>query len=246
MIFDLLEDRPEMWEIVAAVQVLQASGANEIDIASGLALGCDLFIHAGFGWKAAQADIVLRLNEAKRETESTRRLYQQTLALVSGLPPALKIKPPHFPNLPLTVGISGGIVLCPFEIDSVMQLPHNGWRAIVRFLRSTGLPVYLMGDVGRRMDGCNFTEGEVLCNLPLRERMQALASANLVIGVPNAWTWMASSWDKKIVVFYPDGLPAERWFGFYESRNLGRVIFNRHHVQIPLLLAGLRRILAVM
>lgn len=246
MVFDFNEDRIEMWEQVAAVQVMQAVDPHPT-ILSGIHIGHDLFRYAGILPSfETTAEHSFNCSVAFRYLATSKMMYPQVLATSAGLHQGMKISPPSFPEAALSVDMTGGIVLCPFEIDPAFQIPVTVWKAVARHLRSTGVKLSLMGDAGQRMDAANFSEGCTLSQLTLIKKMQALASAQLVIGVPNAWTWIATAWGKKIILLHPDNVPSSRWFGFYETPKLGRLLYQGHLIQIPVVLAGLRKILNMM
>jgi hypothetical protein len=240
----------ELWEMIAAVQVCQSQGVREI--AGGLTLAQPL------GWLLGVAGLrslailngegvsYLDFDKAYRAMASAKETYPAVLARVSGLPVA-PIRSPQFPGLTVTPSTDGGIIVCPHAAVEAFELPWQVWRSIVRHLRSYGVPVRFMGRSGERMDYANFTEAQNLSDLPLTEQMRAMASAKLILGVPNEWTWSATAWQKKIVVLHPDNLPHERWFGFDVSpRTLGRLLYTSSQLQIPVILAGLRKLIDVM
>jgi hypothetical protein len=238
----------EMWEVVAAIQVCQSQGVSEL--VGGLTLDESLsWLVGAAGLRSVavlQHDAATWLATAKayREIGSAKEPYPAVLARVSGLEPK-KIGPPRFSGF--TPSMDGGIIVCSHEVTSEFKLPWQVWKAIVRHLRSYGQTVRFLGRPGERMDYATFTEGNILSNLTLQERMQALASASLVVGVPNEWTWIASAWSKKILVMHPDDVPVERWFGFdVAPQTLGRLLYTSSQMQIPVVLAGLRKLISVM
>jgi len=236
----------ELWEIVAAIQLCQSMGITEYAArynGSQDALG--MFDLAGLMGMSDEDGLAVPLETAKayRAVNSSSEPYPAVLGRTSGLTPGI-IRPPKFPNAKIEPSLSGGIVVCPFEINDAFRLPWQVWKELIRHARTYGLSVALLGRPGQRTDYATFTEGQILSSLPIEEKMAALASARLVIGVPNEWTWIASAWDKKIAIMQPDDIPNERWFGFPTAPyTLGRVLFTRSQLGVPVLLAGLRRII---
>ena len=240
----------ELWEVVAAIQVCQSQGATAGPVLSdgypSDALELDRL--AGLDTGSHEKGEYLKLNTTKayREINSAKESYQAVLARVSGLPP-VPIAAPRFPLANLNPSTGGGIIVCAQEVNEAFKLSWRVWRPIVRHLRSYGRPVRMLGQSGERMDYATFTEGQILSDLSMMEKLEALASADLVVGVPNAWTWIATAWKKKILVMHPDDVPAERWFGFdVAPRTLGRLLYTSSQLQVPVILAGLRRLIEVM
>lgn len=249
VIFSLGTDSVELWEAVATMQIMQATGekvaASCVDVHSDLAY---LFHLAGFRLTDAAPTCQLKLAEAFRTIDGAMSYdvtYQAWLARSSGLTLTKAIAPVDFPRM-LPIAPKEHIVLCPFALSKLQQIPMTAWKAIARFLRTFDVDVYLLSDPGHRADGLNFTEGTMLTDHPIVDKLHILASAKLVVGMPNAWTWLASSWGRMLAIYYPNGTPTMRWYGFYNSPKHGRVDYIPHQVQIPLLLAGLRQLLTKM
>lgn len=234
----------EMWEVVAAIQVCQSRGIATLIESEATGDTDELYQLAGLLCAKPRNRIDLDFSKAYRAITSAKEPYPAVLARVSGLDPK-KIGPPRFSGF--TPSMDGGIIVCSHEVTGEFKLPWQVWKAIVRHLRSYGQTVRFLGLQGERMDYATFTEGQILSNLSLQERMQALASASLVVGIPNEWTWMATAWSKKILVMHPDDMPAERWFGFdVAPRTLGRLLYTHSQLQVPVILAGLRKLISAM
>ncbi len=135
-----------------------------------------------------------------------------------------------------------GIVICPYTFHRDLELPIPTWEAIIRTLHSYGEPVYLLGEPGQRFTSAKFTENYVLSDLPILEKLEFLAKARLIVGVPNAWTWLATAWKKHLVYFYPERIPVRRWF-WAQHDNYGRCVFDPKRVETPVVLAGLRMLI---
>jgi hypothetical protein len=237
-------DNMELWETVAAIQVMQSLGiGGRFPRFDGVVSDVvRLLVMAGVCKKEQMMPAMpLQTAEAYRAVNASTESYQAVLARRSGLD-CRRMKAPQFPNAGIAPSLSGGIVICPFEINDAFKFPWQVWRAVIRHARTYGLPVTLLGRPGQRMDYATFTEGSILSELPMIDKMRALADSRLVLGIPNEWTWMATAWKKKVLVFYPDDLPVDRWFGFdVAPYTLGRVLYTRSQLQIPVMLAGARR-----
>lgn len=252
MIFGMNPAQLETWEMVAAVQMMQLPIWTR-PVETNLLSHTELFGYAGISAHSSapwdeEPVYKVEFGNALREVEKTAKPYCIVLAEQIGVYKEIRTEagPPRFPAAGIAPSEGGPIVLCPFAFTGAFNIPQNVWKAVTRHLRSSGAPVTLMGEPQERMDIGNFTEGAILSRLSLYEKMQVLASAKVVVGVPNAWTWMASAWSKKVIIFYPDGIPVERWYGFYNERSLGRVLYQPSAIQIPLMLAGLRKLFLLM
>jgi hypothetical protein len=249
VIFSLGKDKAEIWEAVAAIQIMQAT-ETKVGVYSTDATLSYLYHLAGFKLcqKEETPNVSFRLDEAFRSIDGAMShdvTYQAWLARVSGVKMVKPLAPVELLRMS-RVTDQDHIVLCPFALSKLQAIPMNAWKAVVRFLRTFGLPVYLIGDPGQRADGLNFTEGCMMSDALVHTKLQMLASAKLVVGMPNAWTWLASSWKRNLALYYPNDVPSMRWYGFYNSHSHGRIEYVSHQVQIPLLLTGLRQLLADM
>jgi len=238
----------ELWEVVAAIQVCQSQGVADVqtDFSTPSTVPSDLLKMAQLCQWGFAPDVSLNTAKAYREIGSAKETYPAVLARVSGLEPKM-IKAPQFPNLKLTPTTDAGIIVCPHEAVEAFKLPWTVWRAIVKHLRSYGVPVRFMGRPGERMDYCCFSEGSNLSNLSMLEQLNILASAKLIVGVPNEFVWCATTWGKKILVLHPDDIPVERWMGFdVAPQSLGRLLYTSSQLQVPVILAGLRKLISAM
>lgn len=136
-----------------------------------------------------------------------------------------------------------GIVVAPFGIKPELDLPRPVWTHVIRMLRSYGERVLLVGDCTQRMDTAAFTEDEIMTEHSVADRIAAIQSAKLVVGVANAWTWIAAGVpDTRLAYFYPETIPAKRWF-HYSSQYFGRISFHPNQIRIPIVLTGLRTLI---
>ena len=135
-------------------------------------------------------------------------------------------------------------MVCPFALKGDMDLPLPVWSAIIRHLLSYDIPVKLLASENRRMESCAFYEEDILSGLPLVAQLTELASARLIVGVPNEWMWAATAWQKKLIVLYPDTQPPKRWF-WYAHDNFARLLYQMHQLAPPVMLAGLRQLIGM-
>ncbi len=227
----LLKEHPASWEIVAAMQVIQAQGQSipNDGIYDSLyaACGANACIHSDA--------VDLSFAPALRAMGTRVDPYWRILAETTGK---------DTPDTPLTLDIVTSdeqkILLCPYGPDQSLNLNMNVWKYITKSLRSYGLPVMMIGDEGQRMDSSAFLENDTLSSLPFAEKIQHIASATLVVGVPNAWIWLAAAMGKKTIVFYPDVQPPKRWL-WQTGEHILCLMHQYNKVQIPVLLTGLRR-----
>ena len=236
------------WEAVATAALAQAIGATQVDASLGANRGCgviDLLAAAGLRYSQTNLRVsTFNYDAAFRLVDQDPRAYVSTLALASGILYTSKLQlalaePPKLGHFP---GRQKGIVLAPYGIRQELDLPRQVWFAVETLLRSYGVPVYLVGDPGQRMDNAAFAEHEILSDLGMQSKIDYIAEAALVVGVPNAWTWMAASFDRKLAYLYPETLPPRRWF-HYQSNNFGRILFHPNKIQLPVALAGLRELI---
>lgn len=227
-----------MWEAVASVQLLQSLNESVQVNCSGQE---SLFTLAGFSTGEFNAT-PLAYSEAYRRTEETERPYIEHLAKASDIELA-KFAPLKLPNVAPSGDAS--IIVAPYGLKKELDLPVSVWYPIIHHLRTYDQSVQLMAKRGMRMDAASFTEGEILSNESLADKLAALASATLVVGTPNEWTWLATAWERKLVILYPEHVPSHRWFWQYHD-NFGRIVFQAHLLQIPVILAGLRILIATL
>jgi hypothetical protein len=221
------------WEQVAALQVAQFYNA---DLATFGRIDKALLRAYDVNDTLDDPDYLFDFDAAYRAIESSQLSYFEILALASKLPSASGI---YTQKSTIIATDAGHIVICPFSLKGDLDLPIQVWAPLTKMVRSYGFPVLLMGDPGQRLDSVGFTESAITSDWPMEEKIATLASASLIVGTPNAYTWIGTSWDKKIVLFYPQHIPQERWFWF-QHKNFPRNVYNASQVQIPVLLAGLR------
>ena len=165
--------------------------------------------------------------------------YVELLASLGGVGSINAQVPPAFPGV--VSGATGRyVVLCPFAVTEQMAIPVKVWRAVARHMRLYDLSVLVMGNRGEWLEGAAFLESEILSELSIQMKLEFLHSAELVVGAPNEWTWCAAAWQRKSVILYPQYTPQSRWFPFSGIDTYGRLVYDPHQLQIPVVLAGLR------
>src|ERR1035437_3145276 len=220
----------ELWEQVAAVQVAQAVHAD----LNSLHIDPDLLAAASMPQAIVEPDFMLDFLSAYRRADDSATPYTDLLAGSSGF--AVKTAAPR---LVLPDAARECIVVCPYGLRKDLELPLQVWPMIIHNLKSYGFPVVFMAESGQRMEGAKLAEADILAECSLADKMRVLASAKLIVGGTNAYLWLATAWDKKQIIFYPDSVPISRWFSF-ESMSFVKLCYTRHDVRLPMLLAGLR------
>lgn len=229
--------RTTTWESVATLQLANSTGTKVISDDPEIAALIQLSGLQAIPPAAGAAPLYFEAYRAIDE-ETVDSSYHQVLARVSGqkcVPSLLQID--------VASEDKGHIVICPYGPKKELAIPLSVWRAVVRHLRSYGRRVYLMADKGERMDGIAFTEAEILSERSMKEKLEVLATATLTVGVPGAWMWLATSWQKQLIVLYPEGIPPRKWFPFVHE-NFGRLLYPADRLQIPVFLAGLRMLIS--
>ena len=227
------------WELMATLAVAQAEGAKQAECYGAADFAV---MEAGGLWVRRTDDgcsSTLDYYAAYRQIDQEQAPYVSVLAKVSGF--SRTVLPRFSPGV-IGAQAPRGIVLAPFGIKPELDLPKQVWFAVENLLRTYGVPVFLVGDHGQRLEPSAFTESEILSNLGMVEKLEAVASAQLVVGVPNAWTWAAASFDRKLIYAYPETLPAKRWF-HYTSDSFGRILFHPNQIRLPLLLDSIRELI---
>lgn len=251
-----ISEKPTLWESVALVQLVQALLKEKLIDAVALPEDLDVQRLLGLAMIPQVGGILwehvdkqpLSFSGAYRTVEQAKNPYSDVLARANGYH-NLKLLPPQFPGVH-PVGEPSGIVLTPFGLKADLDLMVPIWRAVVKQMRSYGEPVYLMGDDKQhRLDAASFVEGDLYLDCSLERKLQILSTAKLVIGVPNAWMWAASAWTNvRKLVLYPDNIPPKRWFPVEdtEGEHYGRLLYSAHMIQLPVILAALRKLVGDM
>lgn len=256
-----IQSKIELWEAVAALQIIQALErqgpveliqttnfrAQQLFSLADMKIGNDRDSAKGLLFEAARNKVEggdeAYLRVLARENGFDDLFSMVTLArAIDAL--ALTITEPTVVEAPKLLRYQPSekvIVLCPFALKKELDLPSYVWKNITRLLRTYKYPLLLIGEPGKRL-AAGFTESEILSDQALDTQIKALASAVLVVGVPNGFTWLATAWQKKIALLYPEEIPPKRWF-WYCNDNYGRIFYQTEHVKVPIMLAGLRRLI---
>lgn len=228
------------WEVVAACLLAQQNGLVLSSVVTGdlhenieIAELCGVASVSG----AVVRSEALPFDSTYRAVE-TEDSYIQTLATKAG---GLKWR--ERLRLSQETGVGGGIILCPFAIKQDFALPIPMWLHIAHFLRSYRVPFKVMGDYEERIEAFAIPEQHVLSAIAVKEKVRELAYADLIVGVPNAWTWLATAWNKKMLLPFPDGTPQDRWLLPYDPDSVARLLYGRDGMHVPLILAGVRKLL---
>jgi hypothetical protein len=235
----------ELWEIMAAIAVTQnqpphpdrvllhdGADIQKLIAAAGLPTGPTNKDLAQFNFDAAFRHIDRLQMEA---------CYFDALAKVSGL----QIVQEYSLKFPGAVQTKPSIVLSPFELKSDMQIPAVIWVALIKQLkRMTGFrtQVHLVGPQDYRLEDATLTEDEIKTWQSPLHQLQFVAGADVVIGVPNAYMWAATGFDRKVVVLLPEQLPTRRWWPWGGKQN-GIGLYDARNLQAPVLLASVRKLM---
>lgn len=221
------------WEAVATITLAQSLNAELVHQQKG-EIGNILDLTS-----AGEPEKELLYSEAYRQVERTKDYYGQVLARVSGVEyRSHRLVLPGFETRE-----EAKIVLCPFGLNSGLDLPIGLWSYIARYLKSYGLTVYQMGDYGTRMEGLLFPENYIYSNRPLRDKLALLASAKVIVGVPNAWTMLSTAWDKKMVIYQPEDIPERRWAPWVHG-GVHYFMYGRQQLHPILFLAASKKLIA--
>lgn len=240
----------ETWETIATIQLAQS--LNNITQEKAFTVNClgantdhrALTELAGVRSTVPGVAYELKLDEAYRAAEQGTGWYGDVLARSSQCH-NLFLQQLIFPGI--EAHQNGDVVLCPFAMRREFHLPANIWTALVRLLRSYGHRVVLLGEQGERKDQCMFFESDMYCDAPVKDKLEMLAGAKMIVGVPNAWTWASTAWKKKLVMLHPDDIPRRKWFPLIDEGNDSWqrwLLYQSYNLQVPLFLVGVRRHIA--
>ena len=231
----VIDKRIELFEAVAATQlatVLDNSIVSQGEQSHEVRDYLQTFLPADIDVELKP----LEFDKAYRAVDSSKESYISVLAAESKM------------TLPET-GVQGiikdsqekgnHIVLCPFSIRPEMGLPYVVWGAVVKLLRSYGLPVYQMAERGQRMDGLGFFENEILSEFTMERKLNILHTAKLVIGTSSVWSWIAAESGRQQLIVYPENIPIKRWYPYP-----GAVLqYRMNEIQIPTVIVGIKKLL---
>ena len=236
----------ETWEAVATVSIAKAIGAKIVfhPLANpevGMLMWLASVPLAEEVYDSTKHPSLNYLG-AYRQIENSKLSYAEILAVASGLKDVALLVPTFSK---ISQSDDSDIVVCPFGLKLDLDLPSNCWRSIVQMLRTYSENIFLLGERGQRLDAVGFPEAHILSDLTIEEKLETLAKAKLIIGVPNAWTWAVTGWTKKLIYFYPDKQLAARWFP-WPGDTFFRIWIDTNNIQIPPMLAGLRKAISLL
>jgi hypothetical protein len=232
-----VSDTAKLWEVIPVIQIVQAVQDNIKVVCNNV--DSRALLSQGNVWLTSEDPThTIDFNSAYRDIETSKLTYPEIIRNQLYLreqldrPKLFGYEPSEQPH----------IVLCPFALRKDLNLPANMWRSILRMLRSYIPTVYAMGGAEDRLDELPLTEGDYRCVSPLDDKLELLATATFIVGVPNEWTWLSTAWMKRMLLYLPDDQPFFRWFPF-PQREFGRLYYQPQLLQIPTLLAGTRKLI---
>jgi len=237
-----LPARTKLYDVVVAIQIAQATGEKvaAADPDSTALLEC-----AGVDASVRGVGDPKTLSFGRAFVLASKDSvpYPAVVAAESGFS-GITLDKPKF-NVPVREGLPRAISMCPFPIVAGLSFEDNRpWAFVHQHLKTYGQDVLLVGDHNEWLDNCPLPECDILSEAPMPLKLSYLAASTLVVGVPNAWTWVATALGVPVVLFYPDWMPIHRWFPF-EENNLGRALFS-HPTEVPMVLAALRQLIAAL
>ena len=234
-----------VWEAVALLALMQSLDEGDIEIAPGA--HSDVYKLGAMvmsDWNVDNADFDLHCERAYRRIEDMEDTwsYAQMLATTNGVE-GVEVHPPVFLGHKQSTAKSEGIVLCPTALKSDLDLSNAIWTSTAKLLRTYSQKLLL---IGGRIDGAQFLENEMYVNDSFEEKLYALSTAELVVGPPNEWLWIAFGMKKKIVCLYPDHIPVPRWLPWYDEGHQAVLLYTRHQVQSAIVNYGLRKLIGAL
>lgn len=248
MIFKVPENI-QLWEALALIQIVQQLNIGDTP-ASYVALSPDadediiaLFHLAGVGAivNGYDGEKEIELTKAYLATVTADTYYGEVLASTNGLQ-VTTLSPPKFPYIKPREK-KNGIVVCPFGMRPEFDIPIKIWKDVIKQLESYDSDVYVLGDRRQRLDELSFTENEILSDLPLSVKLQMLASAKVVVGVANAWTWLSSAWPLRRILLHPDNVRNDRWYPALDNSVTKFLLHNPEILSSPVVLVGIRKLM---
>jgi ADP-heptose:LPS heptosyltransferase len=241
-----IDRKIELFEAIASIQLCQAIGETlEMNVTDDelyrLFILADVLAPVGLGGTMLDEQ-VLNFDLAYRAVDQSKgeQSYTQVLAKASGVrvPVQDELAKFSFPQ-PTEKTEEEYIVLLPFPVKRELGLPYAVWAATTRLLRSYGIPIYVVGEQGQRIDGLGFREDEMMMELDLDDKIKLVARAKLLVGVPSSWGWIGAGFGKDQIVMVPEELPIRRWFGFPAAL----LVYKQNEIQVPVLMTMLRQLL---
>jgi len=243
-----ITERPNTWEAVATCQLIQSFDSVAFSDSAHLKeLAWLLDAMPAMRREDPTAPLhALQYATAYRAIEYSTEPYIEVLAKTNNIKIAeirnLELTMDHAPY-PQMAELPYGIIACPYGTTAGLNLSHEVWSHIIRLLRTYGLPVYMLGEKGQRLDAGSFLEDEILSNLTNAEKLRCIQTGStLIVGAPNAWTWLGAALHKKMVILQPDVIPTRRWF-WQDDPDIMHLVYESAQIQIPLILTGIRQLI---
>lgn len=245
MIYEIPENT-QPWEAVALVSIVQALRKVE-PTASILMDACSVDVRAilslaGVGVNSSDhTDKTLSLLEAYQQTAKAEKFYGDVVLETNGLPP-VEVHAPRFPFVAQTQE-RRGIVICPFAFRAEFTVKDAIWKGVHRHLESYGEPVYIVGEKDQRLGVVPAFEHEMLCDVPMVDKLYALAGAKLVVGVANAYTWASAAFDTHRMLLHPDTIRNDRWYPPMDNDKTKWLLTAAETLTLPVVLTGVRQMM---
>ena len=131
------------------------------------------------------------------------------------------------------------VVFAPFGFNEETTIASPLWIDLILLARSYNLRVVLLGDTAERIDTAGFAENDIFSDDPIETKLNILAGASVVIGVPNAWLWLAAGMNKNLVYLYDVNWPVKKWF-WHQALNFGRLMVDKTAIRPTIQLAQMK------
>lgn len=232
--------RTKLHDVVATIQIAQAAkvrvAAADIDALTLLALA-----GVSGGQHPEDNPVVLPYTKAFVKASRSAEPYCCILATEAGYN-TIQLDDP---KLVVQSIAPKKIIMAPFPIASGLGFEDTRpWAFVHNHLKTYEPDVLLLSEHNEWMDNCAIPECDILSEVPIETKLEYLAAARIVVGVPNAWTWIAAGLGVPTVVCYPDRVPVQRWFPF-TGKHIAQALIE-YPTRIPTLLAGLRQLIAAL
>lgn len=230
------------FELTATIQIVQALQREGQEVVVGVGSQNDgaMLALAGINSDSGGGP-VLEYGKAHRAVENTDRWYTQLLNECSGSLTSSPLLPIQFPGI--TPASEQVILMAPFG-QKKLEISITHWRLMAKFLRTYNLPVKSLGQPGQRIDLAGFTEADILTDCPIEEKLATIASAVLMVGIPNEWLEAAVGWNRPLVVLYPEAIRPMQWFPYLNDHSPFRLMaYPKNNLDAAAIITGLRHLI---
>lgn len=234
----------QTWEAIALISIVRGMRDKVPGVAVSLAgsLSDDvktLFVLAGVGvYGTVEKEIDLASAYIAAQTADS--FYGSVLARLNGLEAQVAV--PKFPFVACHSGKTG-IVLAPFGLRPEFDLPSAIWKGVHRHLEGYGEPVYVVGDAEQRLAVLPTSEQEILSDVPMTDRLYAVANARLIVGVANAYTWASAAFSTPRLLFQPETVRNDRWYPPMDNDNTKWLLWDKSRLSLAVVLTGIRQMM---